>query len=97
MSERVRCCLPLDETVPGLQVKEGLLRDKVVVHSILLAGARAAGRVGDGEGEGVGVALEEETVEGALADAGRARDNDGTGVANYSMVNIVPVKCMEEY
>jgi len=91
--------VPLDKAVLGLQVQEGILCHKVVVDAVLLAGPRAAGRVGDREGEGVRISLsrlsgiaiahgwqtaylEQELVEGALADARRAGDNDRTGIAN---------------
>ena len=49
--------VPLDEAVLGLQLQERILRDEVVVDAVLLAGPRAAGRVGDREGEGVRVSL----------------------------------------
>jgi hypothetical protein len=39
------------------------------MDAILLAGAGGSRRVRHGKGEGVGVALEQEVVEGALADA----------------------------
>ena len=53
---------------------------KVVVYAVGLASAGRAGGVRDGEGEGVRVALEEEAVEGALADARGAGEDEGPGV-----------------
>lgn len=70
----------LDEAVAGDEGLEILHGDEVVVHGVLLAGARGAGRVGDGEAEGLGVALEEAVVERALADARGPGDDDGTGI-----------------
>lgn len=69
--------LPLDEPVVGLEGEKLVLGDKVVVHAMLLAGAWVAGGVRDGQRKGVGVAVEEQPVEGALSDAGRAGDDDG--------------------
>lgn len=70
----------LDKAVLGNEVLEILHRHKVVVLAVLLAGARSARRVRDGEAKGVGVAFKEEVVEGALADARGAGDDDGTVV-----------------
>lgn len=70
----------LDEAVLCDEVVKGVLCDKVVVDAVRLAGPRAAGGVGDGEGKGVWVALEEELVEGALADARGAGDDDWSAV-----------------
>lgn len=70
----------LDEAVLGDEVLKVLHRDKVVVLAVLLAGPRGAGGVRDGEAKGVRVALKEEVVEGALADARGAGDDDGSAV-----------------
>jgi hypothetical protein len=74
----------LDEAVLGNQGLKVIHGHKVVVHAILLALARLAGRVRDGEGKGVGVLLEEPAVEGALADARRAGDDKGAAVGGRS-------------
>lgn len=50
---------PLDEFVLRDQLLESILSDVVVVDAVLLAGARAARRVGDGERKGARVPLEE--------------------------------------
>ena len=66
----------LHEAVLPDQVLEVRHLDEVVVHAVGLAGARGARRVRDGEREGVRVAVEEEAVEGPLADArGAGEDN----------------------
>lgn len=70
----------LDEAVLGDEVLKVLHRHKVVVLAVLLARPRGAGGVRDGQAKGVRVALKEEVVEGALADAGRAGDDDGTAI-----------------
>jgi len=59
----------LDEAVAADEVLEVVHGDEVVVDAILLAVAGGARGVRDGEGEGLGVALEEQVVEGSLADA----------------------------
>lgn len=70
----------LDEAVLGDEVSESLAGDEVVVDAVGLARARGTGGVRDGEGEGVRVALEEALVEGSLADARGAGDDEGTAV-----------------
>lgn len=70
----------LDEPVLRDQVLERLHRHEVVVHAVLLALARLARRVRYREREGVGVRCEELAVQCALADAGRARDDEGPPV-----------------
>lgn len=57
-----------------------LLGDVMVVHAVLLAGARRARRVRHGKGKGVRVTLEEHLDQGALADAAGAADDQGTAV-----------------
>ncbi len=74
----------LDEAVGGDEVLEGLHGDEVVVDAVGLALAGGAGGVGDGEREDVRVALEEEVVEGPLADARGAGEDYGAGVLRES-------------
>ena len=58
-------------------------RDIVVVFSAHLAWAWIARGVRDGGCELAGVTGEEELVEGAFADAGGARDYDGSSVGEW--------------
>jgi len=67
----------LDKTVRLDQLLEILACDKVVLAPVLLAGARAAGRVRDAEAVAVGVLCEEALEQGGLAGARGAGDNNG--------------------
>lgn len=75
----------LHEAVLADEGLEVLHLDEVVVHTVGLARARGAGGVRDGEREGVRMAREEEVVEGALADARGAGEDEGAGVAGGSL------------
>ena len=70
----------LDEAVGLDQLLEVVAGDEVVLAAVLLAGARAAGRVRDAEAVAVGVLGEEALEEGGLAGARGAGDDDGAGV-----------------
>lgn len=70
----------LDEPVLLHQLSKVIPRDEVVLAAVLLAGARAAGRVRDAEAVAVGVLGEEALEEGGLAGARGAGDDDGAGV-----------------
>jgi hypothetical protein len=59
----------LDEAVRLDKLLEILAGDEVVLATVLLAGARAAGRVRDAEAVAVGVLGEEALEEGGLAGA----------------------------
>jgi hypothetical protein len=59
----------LDEAILLDQLLELLAGDEVVLAAVLLAGARAAGRVRDAEAVAVGVLGEEALEEGGLAGA----------------------------
>ena len=63
-----------------------LPRDKVIFTAVLLAGARAAGRVRDAEAVAVGVLGEEALEEGGLAGARGAGDDDGAVFCEWSEV-----------
>jgi hypothetical protein len=65
----------LDEAVCLDQLLEVVAGDEVVFATVLLAGARAAGRVRDAEAA-VGVLGEEALEEGGLAGARGAGDDD---------------------
>jgi len=67
----------LDETVRLDELLESLAGDKVVLATVLLARARAAGRVRDAEAVAVRVLGEEAFEEGRLAGARGAGDDDG--------------------
>jgi len=66
----------LDETIRFDELLEVLAGDKVVFATVLLACARAAGRVRDAEAEAVWVLGEEALEEGGFAGARRAGDYD---------------------
>ena len=66
----------LDEAVFGNEVLEVLHGDEVVVHTVLLPGARGACRVRYGESEAFRVPVEQHVVQCALADARRAGEHD---------------------
>ena len=71
---------PLEEVAALDHAPERRHVDEVVLAAVLLAGARAAGRVRDAEAVAVGVLGEEALEEGGLAGARGAGDDDGAGV-----------------
>lgn len=70
----------LNEAIGFYKLCEILPGHKVVFATVLLARARAAGRVRDAEAVALGVLGEEALEEGGLAGAGGAGDDDGAGV-----------------
>lgn len=70
----------LNEAIGLNKFREILPGHKVVFAAVLLAGARAAGRVRDAEAVALGVFGEEALEEGGFAGAGGAGDDDGAGV-----------------
>lgn len=67
----------LEEAAFRGQSFEGLGCDEVVMNPWYLAWSRGARRVAYREDKSVWMTGEEEIVEGALANAGRARNNEG--------------------
>lgn len=81
ISSKLEWHLLLDKLVLGNQGLELLLGDVMVVHAVLLAGARRARRVRHGKGKCFRVTLEEHLDQGALSDAAGTADDQGAAVS----------------